>query len=408
VRTGVAFGGCALGESCVRKRTALLPYVVLWGALVMASGSGFAADAPPDTALSKQIKALTDALGGSVASDAAAQSALTTLLTELGTVACGTDSASKVTCKIAQLKAFADSAASSVGNSTNELTHDQYQQLLLALQKVLAVPEQAASGNDKNLLQAIDAVAKIVNLTPKANDPKAVAQRMGDLNTQIYSRLISAFGVSKTLWIRIDGAWFGELASIRDALKSHSYKGNDGMPGGLGPWAQGTRFCSATRAIRARCQGKTQCYEPADAGNSQQAQTTTNSSPSTKTSGDGTADEITGAKMCGYEPAPFADPRQRGLIVRYRCLDPADVNWINFAEFDDRPGTSYITTNLADHEAQLRLNSLMTLQCPPPSLPGTPQQPQQQQQQQQGGSTAATVTVPSSITIKVQGASPSN
>lgn len=61
------------------------------------------------------------------------------------------------------------------------------------------------------------------------------------------------------------------------------------------------RFCSATQAVRTLCHGRDQCFD--SVGES--------------------ATSITGDKLCGYDPAPYADARYKGLIIVYECLNEA-------------------------------------------------------------------------------------
>jgi hypothetical protein len=59
------------------------------------------------------------------------------------------------------------------------------------------------------------------------------------------------------------------------------------------------RFCVATRAVRALCQGQKFCFEAIPV-------------------------PFTGTTLCGFEPAPYAEPRMKGLIIRYRCDSKKD------------------------------------------------------------------------------------
>jgi len=73
--------------------------------------------------------------------------------------------------------------------------------------------------------------------------------------------------------IHIIGAWFGHIGQR---------------------WSQGNQ-CSATRAMRARCERKAEC-----------------------TAGE-TAGAIDAKSLCGFDPAPVARGKARGLVVRYTC-----------------------------------------------------------------------------------------
>jgi hypothetical protein len=59
------------------------------------------------------------------------------------------------------------------------------------------------------------------------------------------------------------------------------------------------RFCVATRAVRALCQGQKFCFDAVPV-------------------------PFTGTTLCGFEPAPYAEPRMKGLIIRYRCDSKKD------------------------------------------------------------------------------------
>jgi hypothetical protein len=68
----------------------------------------------------------------------------------------------------------------------------------------------------------------------------------------------------------------------------------------------GERFCSASRTIRALCQGKDKCLESTDTAAAPLA--------------------LTGLNLCGYEPAPYADRRSRALVVVYQCVSKDRYN----------------------------------------------------------------------------------
>jgi hypothetical protein len=67
------------------------------------------------------------------------------------------------------------------------------------------------------------------------------------------------------------------------------------------------RYCSATQAIRAQCQGKAACLD--------------NPTPST----------LVATQICGYDPAPYAQPANKGLLISYQCV-PKDSKEFPYAD----------------------------------------------------------------------------
>jgi hypothetical protein len=61
-----------------------------------------------------------------------------------------------------------------------------------------------------------------------------------------------------------------------------------------------SRYCSATQAIRARCQGQAACLN------------------------DAFPSPLTAAELCGFDPAPYAQPAKKGLLINYRCISKDD------------------------------------------------------------------------------------
>lgn len=299
-----------------------------------------------DTPLSTQIKGLTAAVGNDAANDAEAQTALAALLTKLGQTNCAQAPADNVDCKVRQIRAFADAAAR--GFAQSSLTETQNNDLWAALTKVLTVavkePTKSPVNRDTTIINALKLIETALNPEMKLNEPEAVSSELATVNHTVALR---GADVSANAVIRVDGAWFGDLNAIRHALARNR---------SLSPWEAGYRFCSATRAIRAICQHKPQCYEPVDSGASGAAKSETDGSP----------DDITGAKLCGYEPAPFADPRIRGLIVRFRCFDPADPELSTLVANDDLISPPVVTTDAADRDAQLRVSAITGIRCSSP------------------------------------------
>jgi hypothetical protein len=104
--------------------------------------------------------------------------------------------------------------------------------------------------------------------------------------------------------VHIVAAFFGHLDDIVYAMKKYGSFRKLSERSYISP-----RLCPATRAIRKECQGKAACL-------------------------DGVA--FSGATLCGYEPAQYAEPRMRALVIRYQCI--TDKDWspeTNFTEDAD-------------------------------------------------------------------------
>jgi hypothetical protein len=354
--------------------------------MLFAPKPGLAAEPP---GLNDQIVKLTDTLRDDPAAavkDANVQNSMVALLARIGAVPCGSAGSVNTGCKIDQLKGLADGVAIALHDA--QVSDQQTKDMRAALNIVLGL---SPANDDAALQGAIDAAEKTTNergvaapevvldslqglvlalqtkvtaakpLTSMSADNRAKAtQTIGKVSTNI-GLILKALGANDDL-IRVRGAWYGDLGAIHDRLTS----------GGIASYESTTRYCSATRAVRARCQGKAQCYEPADAAGA----------GANANAGDGSTAEIDGAHMCGYEPAPFADPGNKGLIVRYDCLSAEDGTWTAAALEDDRiPGNpsgklddkSPGKIPLAPIEpgsnlALLRANTLALIRCQPVSL----------------------------------------
>lgn len=131
--------------------------------------------------------------------------------------------------------------------------------------------------------------------------------------------------------INILGAYFGDLNLIVDAAKHLQHEIASKHPPFINdPDKQlmisrglelhsykSKRFCSATHAVRSLCQGAAACLGK----------------------GDGTGASLTGTLMCGFEPAPYAEPRTKGLLINYQCI-PADwpkMHWAGLFPFEYYP-----------------------------------------------------------------------
>ena len=406
---------------------------------VISGTASFAQNANPANPLAAQIDQLTAAIKNDTAKNLQkddARTALNALLTEIATVPCDATDAGNIACKVVQLSSFA--AKLSALNQNKQLTKAQEDQLWDAVKFVLTgtVKDQDTPFIDgldlltnlqnvegftlhdpKTALDKLDtfiaATASHIHPPTAAADKKSVADTAVKF-TQDSAKLVAAVTGPVKQWNRVDGAWFGHLGDIRSALKSQG--------SALSPWAQNTRFCSATRAIRARCEAQEECFEPI-------------SSSSTGGSSGNTA-EVTGVNLCGYEPAPFADQSSRGLVIRYRCLSSASPDWDTFASDDDLvppappqppkppqpPHTSRTSrTSRASHtvqppppspptitpgtrDAQLRTGIIADIRCPPPAAPtannGTGGN---NNNNNAGGNNAPlAVSVPSSINVTIE------
>jgi hypothetical protein len=355
--------------------------------MLFAPRPGLTAEPP---GLNDQIKKLTDALGvdpAAAAKDAEVQKSLLALLARIDAAACDSAASSNAACKIQQLTSLATGAVAALKDKSVKITDQQITDLHTALDPVLKI---VPPDDDVGLLDAVNLATAIANgPNPVASPPDVVTaldkliqilqtkitaakpatalpadkradatKTIGDVSTNV-GLILKALGANDDL-IRVRGAWYGDLNAIRDRL---TY-------GAIASYESTARYCSATRAVRARCQGKAQCYEPADAAGA------------SANAGDGSTAEIDGPHMCGYEPAPFADPSNKGLIVRYDCLSAQDGTWMTAALDDDRiPGNA--SGKLEDKSpgkiplapieqgsnlALLRANTLALIRCQPVSL----------------------------------------
>ncbi len=104
-------------------------------------------------------------------------------------------------------------------------------------------------------------------------------------------------------------------------------------------WRDGMQ-CNATNAMRTLCEGNPHCNPPA-------------------TPADGPLNPIA---LCGFDPAPFARGRVRGLVVQYACERGGQEHWDNLA-----------TNPLVEPYNIARLQSgAMSIRCPSPAPAGDP------------------------------------
>lgn len=159
-------------------------------------------------------------------------------------------------------------------------------------------PNVAVTNGITRLLAAITAAKPI--------DPTDAA-----LATNIKTLRDTLDGLTALPRINIVGAWFGDIQDISYAV------------GHYGPEkivADGRRFCMATQAVRTLCQAKHYCYETPNAETSE-----TPAKLNAMITGLGAV--TIGDKLCGYDPAPYADKSIKGLIVAYQCLEESDAYW---------------------------------------------------------------------------------
>jgi hypothetical protein len=192
------------------------------------------------------------------------------------------------------------------------------QEQLRSLQKNLSAALCAAAADPPTCY--LGQIKEIVTAWKTPPVTEATATQLASINS-IKADLENKFKPQRRK-INIIGAWYGDIYSIRAA---DTYRTRSKPPkyhrGRLHPLKDGYRFCSASRAIRANCQGKTACYEPV--------------SPSTldkpQTFPDGNTTDLTGEKLCGYDPAPTADASYKGVEVAYECLTQPDDTWSDLA-----------------------------------------------------------------------------
>lgn len=169
----------------------------------------------------------------------------------------------------------------------------------------------------------LDALRAINRVDPNAKDKaerfaaidKENGAKLGEAIATLYA-ISTAIGPSSR--VNIVGAWYGDIDTIRDVQPKYA-------------WSGGVRFCSATAAVQAFCEGRSACFTVQPGGTTNESQSTT-----------GTAGDVGPAKLCGYNPVPYASDDTKALIVFYRCLAGGDEAWraqdeINWREVDWRP-----------------------------------------------------------------------
>ena len=148
---------------------------------------------------------------------------------------------------------------------------DRRTKSLTALLKVALVPEKKNEDADQQAM--IEQKAKLNSDALNTIETVALLQTL-----RAHINELTDAGESK---IHIIGAWFGHIGQR---------------------WSQGNQ-CSATSAMRARCERQADC------------------------SGPDTTGKINAASLCGYDPAPVARGKARGLVVRYTCENGGRKFW---------------------------------------------------------------------------------
>jgi hypothetical protein len=250
----------------------------------------------PALAQNKPLKDQIDELRGRVTQETlkepGARDALGQLLDQALRLDCTLNPATKVDCSLDQLETLVDA-----WNAKFVTTP-------------LAEPQQAKLGRIITTLIAIErrnetaaAVAHATRLDATLGDLSQIDTASKELASAIVNLKKKLARITPTdPRINVVGAWFGDIHAVKAAVRRHGVKA----------WLKGARFCPAIRAVRRECQGKVKCFEPptGDGGNA--------GKPS---------ENITGTALCGYEPAPFADERVRGLVVLYECVTRDIETW---------------------------------------------------------------------------------
>jgi hypothetical protein len=251
-----------------------------------------------------QVQAVTDALNDKAAKDPNIQAALNALLLQMAKQDCDTDAKKKVDCRIASIKSFLGGWTIASGS----LSVQQQDDLWAAFDPIAStVP---ASTDPKDTLIVMARFGKLTGEmmnSVKALKPdqlyKDDAAKLAALFTAADKSFQGALTIKNVgTAIHVTGAWYGDLGQI-----DRSYRESP-----LDPMRDGLRFCAATAGVAAFCEGQQQCYEPPPA--------TASAVPA-----NGTSTDINGTKLCGYEPAPYADPKTVGLIAHYECVAVQDV-----------------------------------------------------------------------------------
>lgn len=176
------------------------------------------------------------------------------------------------------------------------------QHIGLAVKAIEALPEKDQKAEIEKAKEAIEKLTRIVQ-GREDKEPKQPTNEFINVIGAYYGDTDAITAVFR-LYGKTDG-----LKSVIDtdpaAYKRTTFKDLDTNRVTVTPALEAAaqtadRYCSATQAVRALCHSKESCLD------------STLPNPTA----------ITGQNFCGnYEPAPYADPRWKGLIVVYQCLD---------------------------------------------------------------------------------------
>ena len=164
------------------------------------------------------------------------------------------------------------------------------------------------------VVQSLDGLVKALAAKLAAIDPRDVSpnpksrarEAVADIRKSL-AAIMNTLDPDDRL-IRVTGAWYGDLNALGRRVR-HS---------GLPSYAATGRYCAATAAVRARCDGKPRCYEPVEVDKKP----------------DGDTAKLDGASLCGYEPEQivYATDEIKALLVQYQCLAPDDNLWAEAAQ----------------------------------------------------------------------------
>jgi hypothetical protein len=319
------------------------------------------------SALSKQIDDLVKALTSEAAKDDAAQASIKALIGKIIGVDCAVETVKKADCKLAQLESFGISTKGYLDQAKiSFLTEKQQTELWAAMTPLLSIPVEK---RDAHIALALDFAAKQLDAESKGVfEPDVVTAGIAAVISKADPAIIAAKPANNLPLVKLDAmavvletailqldevlatlpakkrlniisAWYGNIPVIKQTK------------GAVNPWAYNDRFCSATRAIRTRCQGKGACYQSA-------AATATGTATANSAAISASTAELTGALLCGYEPAPFSDPKDKGVVVYYECLAIPEGKWRTIGT-GDPVRMSYG----APLSAELRASAIEEIRC---------------------------------------------
>jgi hypothetical protein len=344
---------------------------------------GFAFDAParaddskPPLTLAQQIQNLATQLGQLPTNDPNLKSALDALLQAIKNASCDVATAldpciERLNDTIAKLTDQVKNKAAKL--STGQVTTIDKQITDLAL--VIATGKQATAGAAAPNPAAAPAEPAAAPAAPAANAPAAAAPdpiataaatelanilkaELGKSVDLTDSNLVKALSAlvpmptsppsTQAAVINVLAAYFGDLATIALSVREHpDLKLDSGSLDVTADPDLPVRVCSATRTMRAYCQGKSSCFD-----------TTAASGTSTSSS------HVDGNDLCGFDPVPYAQPKSKGLVIFFECLtavasDPA--------LHSDRPAA--YNKGSDPHIAYLRFGETGGIYCSAPAAP---------------------------------------